>query len=62
MRTYRVEVRRGERWWVLSVPDIPAAHGQARALREVEATARDLSAVMLDVAGDSFDLDVVIEH
>lgn len=56
--TYRVEVRRGDRWWVLSVPEIPAAHSQARTLAEAEPTARDLIAVMLEVPADSFGLDV----
>ena len=58
MDTYEVQVRRGENWWVLSVPAIRAAHSQSRTLRDVEATARDLIAVMLDVPGDSFDVDV----
>jgi hypothetical protein len=61
MSTYQVEVRRGERWWVLSVPEIPAAHSQARHLREVDEVARDLIAVLLDIPADSFDLDIRIE-
>ena len=59
-KAYQVEVRRGERWWVLSVPEIPAAHSQARHLREVDEVARDLIAVMLDEPADSFDVDVHI--
>lgn len=58
MHTYDVDVRRGDRWWVLSVPEIPAAHSQARTLTEVQATARDLISVMLDVPGDTFVLNV----
>lgn len=61
MTTYRVEVRRGERWWVLSVPQISAAHSQARHLREVEQVARDLIAILLDASADSFEVDVHIE-
>lgn len=61
MRKYRIDVQRGQRWWVLSVPEIKAAHSQARHLREVDEVARDLIAVMLEVEPDSFDLDVHIE-
>lgn len=61
MHTYQVNVRRGDRWWVLSVPEIPAAHSQARSLAEVEPVARDLIAVMLEVPADSFGLDVQLE-
>lgn len=61
MRTYRVDVQRGDRWWVLSVPDVEGAHSQARHLREVEATARDLIALMLEVPADSFGIDVRVQ-
>lgn len=61
MRRFRVDVRRGERWWILSIPAIPAAHSQARSLREVEATARDLIALMLEIPPTSFDVDIDID-
>lgn len=61
MKTYRVEVEHGERWWIVSVPEVPGAHTQARHLREVEAMAREVVALMLEVPEDSFDLDVEIE-
>lgn len=61
MVTYRVDVRHGERWWVLEVPEVPGAVSQSRTLRDVEATARDVIALMLDVEPDSFGVDVHVE-
>lgn len=58
--TYTVDVRRGEKWWVLSVQEIVGAHSQARSLREVGDTASDLIALMLNVDPDSFNLRVQI--
>ncbi|HYZ56192.1 MAG TPA: hypothetical protein VE733_22195 [Streptosporangiaceae bacterium] len=60
MRVYRVEVERGQsgRWWVLSVPEVPGAHSQARRLEQAGDVARDLIALMTDEAPDSFELDV----
>ena len=42
VNTYDVEVQRGDQWWVLRVPEIQAAVIQAKSLRDVESTARDL--------------------
>lgn len=58
MKTYRVEVEHGERWWIVSIPDVPGAHTQVRHLREAEAMAREVVALMLEVPEDSFLLDV----
>ena len=60
MKTYHVRVERGDRWWIVSIPEVPGAHTQARHLREVEAMARELVALMLEVPEDSFELDVEI--
>jgi predicted RNase H-like HicB family nuclease len=56
-KTYTVEVTRGERWWLVRVPEIQAAVSQARSLRDVESTARDLISVLLEVPANSFDLN-----
>ncbi len=61
MKTYRVEVEHGERWWIVSIPEVPGAHTQARHLREVEAMAREVVALMLEIPEDSFDLHVEIK-
>ncbi len=58
VQTYRVEVKHGERWWIVSIPEVPGAYTQARQLREVEVTAREVVALMLGVPEDSFNLDV----
>ena len=58
--TYTARVERGERLWLVTVPEIQRTT-QARSLREVEPMARDLIAVMEQVLPDSFQLvtDVV---
>jgi hypothetical protein len=59
MDTYHAKVERDGRFWLIRVPEIGRST-QARHLREVEEMARDLIAVMCDVAPDSF--DVVVSH
>ena len=53
--TYHVRVELGERYWLVHVFELDR-WTQARVLREVEPMARDLVAMMADVAPDSFDL------
>lgn len=57
---YRAEVRRGDRWWLVYVPEIDRTT-QARNLREVEPMARDLIAVMTDVDPATIDLEVDLQ-
>jgi predicted RNase H-like HicB family nuclease len=63
MGDYRVEVELGQsgRWWVISVPDVPAAHSQARRLSQVEDVARELISLMTDAPPDSFAIHVNIK-
>jgi predicted RNase H-like HicB family nuclease len=61
MKTYRVQVERGDRWWIVSVPEVPGAHTQARHLREVGPMAREVIALMLEIPEDTFELDVHIK-
>lgn len=63
MRTYRVDVERGRsgRWWLIDVPEVPAAHSQARRLDQAEDVARDLIALLTDAEPNSFDLDVRVQ-
>jgi predicted RNase H-like HicB family nuclease len=58
VKCYRVKVEHGERWWIVSIPEVPGAYTQARQLREVEAMAREVVALMLEIPEDSFDLDI----
>lgn len=55
--TYHAQVTRGDKFWLIRVPEIDRST-QARHLREVETMARDLVAVMEDVEPDSFELKV----
>lgn len=60
MEDYLVQVELGSsgRWWVISVPGLPAAHSQARRLGDVEDTARELIALMTDAPQGSFTVHV----
>ena len=60
VRTYHARVSRGDLFWLVFVPEINR-YTQARNLGEVEPMARDLIAVMRDVAADSFTLEVSVE-
>jgi predicted RNase H-like HicB family nuclease len=55
MTTYTARVERGEKFWLVTVPEIQRTT-QARTLREVEPMARDLIAVMEEVDPQSFEL------
>jgi DNA invertase Pin-like site-specific DNA recombinase len=55
--TYALDVSRDGRWWSIYAPAIDL-HTQALKLNEVEEMGRDLIAGMLDVAPDSFEVDI----
>ena len=55
--TYDISVERGERHWLIYAPAVERST-QARHLREVDAIARDLIAVMLDIDPNSFTVRV----
>lgn len=59
VRTYRVDVERDGRFWLIHVPAVER-WTQARNVREIEPMARDLIAIMDEVAPDSFEVDVHI--
>jgi predicted RNase H-like HicB family nuclease len=56
--TYGVSAERDGRWWFVRVPEVPGAITQARRLDQVEAMAREVVSLLLEVAPDSFDLEV----
>lgn len=60
MRTYLVEAERDGQFWHIRVPEVKRST-QARTLREVEPMARDLIAIMDEVAPDSFQLHVHVK-
>jgi hypothetical protein len=60
MRTYRAEVARQGKWWMVRLPDIDGLT-QARRFSEVEEMARSLLAITLDVPEDSFAVTVELE-
>jgi hypothetical protein len=55
---YTVTAKRDGRWWFVRVHEIPGAITQARRLDQVDAMARDVVSLLLDVKPDSFDLEV----
>jgi predicted RNase H-like HicB family nuclease len=59
MKTYVVRAERSGDWWALEVPELPGVFSQARRLDQAEGMARDAIATMLDVAPDSFEVDLL---
>ena len=55
---YRAVAERDGSWWAIRVPELRGVYSQARRLADVEAMARDVIALVLDVAPDSFDVSV----
>jgi hypothetical protein len=60
MTTYTATVTRGERWWLIHVPDI-AHYTQARNLAEAEAMATDLIAAVLNKPARTITVNLNIE-
>ncbi|NHI20790.1 hypothetical protein H9L10_11715 [Phycicoccus endophyticus] len=60
MDTYSARVQREGSLWLIRVPEVDR-EAQARTLREVEAMARDLVAVVREVDPASFDLVVELD-
>ncbi|HVA60586.1 MAG TPA: HicB family toxin-antitoxin system [Mycobacteriales bacterium] len=58
-RTYRANVERDGRFWLVRVPEVGVT--QARHLREVELMARDLIALVTDTEPSTFNLDVEVQ-
>lgn len=64
MSTYHVDVYRDDRWWMIRVPELDGTQGidevisQARRYAEIEPQARDLIALVADVAPSTIELDL----
>jgi predicted RNase H-like HicB family nuclease len=56
--TYTVTAQRDGRWWFVRVAEVAGAITQARRLDQVEAMAREVISLLLEVAPDSFDLEI----
>jgi predicted RNase H-like HicB family nuclease len=56
--SYVARARRVGQWWAIDVPKLRGVHTQTRRLDEAGLMARDAIAAMLDLAGDSFDVQV----
>src|SRR3989337_2360134 len=56
--TYEVVATRIDRWWGLTVPDVPGALSQVRSLDEADAHAREAVALVLGAEPDWFDLRI----
>lgn len=59
-QTYTATATREEGWWTLVVEGVQGGYTQARRLDQAEAMVRDALATVLDVAEDSFDVDVEV--
>lgn len=60
MTTYRVNVTREGKWWMVEIPELDELT-QARRLSEAETMARDLIALRTITAPDSFDIDMHVD-
>lgn len=58
MTRYTAVCRRSGKWWAIAVPELKGVHTQARRLDQAEHMTREAIALMLDVAPDSFDVEV----
>ncbi|HEX6499003.1 MAG TPA: type II toxin-antitoxin system HicB family antitoxin [Micromonosporaceae bacterium] len=58
MSSYTAVCRRSGNWWAITVPQIKGVHTQTRRLDQAEHMAREAIALMLNVAPDSFDVEV----
>jgi len=59
--TYTVVVKRDGEWWHIRVPELQNVFTQSRRLDQVDHMAREVTALMLDVPEDSFDLQIEME-
>jgi predicted RNase H-like HicB family nuclease len=56
--SYVVTAQRDGSWWFVRVPQVQGAFTQARRLGQVEAMAREVVSLLLEVEPNSFDLEV----
>jgi predicted RNase H-like HicB family nuclease len=56
--SYVVTAKRDGSWWFVRVPQVKGAFTQARRLDQVEAMAREVVSLLLEVEPDTFDLEV----
>jgi predicted RNase H-like HicB family nuclease len=60
-KTYTVITGREKNWWWIEIPDVKSGFSQAKLYRQVEAMAREVISLLLDVPEDSFDVSVQIK-
>ena len=60
-KTYKVDVTRDGKFWLIKIVGMSRAVTQGRRLSEVEEMARDLIAIINNVEHDSFDVDISID-
>ncbi|MGQ0625550.1 MAG: type II toxin-antitoxin system HicB family antitoxin [Sporichthyaceae bacterium] len=58
---YVVRAERDGAWWGIEVPGVEGAFSQAKRIDQIEAMAREVIALLLDVAEDSFTLTLDIQ-
>lgn len=58
---YTVRAVKDGVWWAISVDGLLGAHSQAKRLNKVEATARELIGLLLEVDEESFDIGLEVE-
>jgi len=60
--SYRVQATRSGDWWAITIPALPGAFSQCKRLDQVEAMAREVIALMLDIdPTDVGDIEVDVQ-
>ncbi|TFD92957.1 antitoxin HicB [Cryobacterium lactosi] len=71
-RTLTARAYRDGKWWTIKIPELTSpsprggdtritATGQARSVKDIDAAARDIAAVWLDVDEDQIEVQVTVE-
>jgi predicted RNase H-like HicB family nuclease len=59
-KIYEVKTRFEDGWWLIEVPEVEFGFSQAKKFRQVSDMAREVIALALEVAEDSFDIDITV--
>lgn len=60
MKTYTAVAERSGDWWAISVPEVRGVFTQAKRLEQVESTAREAIALLLDAPEDEVGVEVEV--
>ena len=59
-KTYKVITGLEKKWWWIEIPGVDMGFSQAKSYRQVEAMAREVISLLMDVPEDSFDVTIEV--